>query len=417
MEEFLELVIKVWPGVRICSDQLILGQILPMEKDRIARSVAETTYVTKEDPDFDYLNSTISRFDRLRALHINWGEIWSHRLSSLLPLANGPATKIHLPSLKDLYLKSFSHLQVLDHLKTPVLRKLKVAVVMESSDSAHVEESLRSFSRRTPSVKSFALAIFSLDLESRYNCVAEAILPNWKPSELLLDDSLIDQLPLNLVTFLSRAESQSNFLPGLRSLRLHQSKRSVSIEANPSTNTTDCLSILLRTSPHLTRLEINTHHLDKLGDPTAVSGVDLDIRIYSILQQLAQFPHLTFIRLMPPYQRPTTSAPGDPDALQQNVQPLTDDGQAVRIFQALRDHGSRLQRLVISPSPADEGRGRPSNKERVVWEVRELGEMVMLIVRQQGRDHEQRQVWSGQRRLRTSVKRFRWERRWEEICG
>ncbi|KAL9114854.1 MAG: hypothetical protein Q9227_001097 [Pyrenula ochraceoflavens] len=179
------------------------------------------------------------------------------------------------------------------------------------------------------------------------------------------------------------------------------------------------LRSLYQTYPEIEQLELDIGEIDKLWHPTVIPGVEVDTRIYQMLSNIAKFPRLGVLRLIPPYFTERGI----------RCQPLSDDLQVIKIFRNLREHGSRLHTLIISPVTTEreflfraQWRSNISDDigsdpvRQTMWEVRELGTKLLLIVRQQGKNHEQRQIWSGERRLRTEIKRFHYTPIWENLC-
>ena len=70
-------------------------------------------------------------------------------------------------------------------------------------------------------------------------------------------------------------------------------------------------------------------------------GVDVDVRIYQVLDVITTLPHLKRLRLFPQY------SDGDNYFDTRLTQPLTDDA-AVRLFRRLKEKSASLETLAIS---------------------------------------------------------------------
>ena len=154
-------------------------------------------------------------------------------------------------------------------------------------------------------------------------------------------------------------------------------------------------------APNLKHLELDLAHVGKLWHPLAIPGVDVDMRMYHLLDAIATFPALKHLRLFPHYYDSTDQISGH------FTQPLTDDG-AVRLFQNLRSKIPSLQSLSISSDSFIATRIK--DFDPMSWDVCALGNTVVLTVRQANHDYEQRQVWVGERRLRTEIRRFSYQK-------
>lgn len=463
MIEILALLIAVRPDLEICGDDLTRDQfILAHSKWRedVLRSRLETfdddgnlsldqlmsrrlsqgllvsehvvgTRARNWIPDtgfdwctkplLDWLRNGLRSLHGLRLLHLDCQpEPEDSELSSqYLHSSKNRSQAIHLPSVEDFQINTPGDLRVLHCLDMPDLRRLKIWLTYAGPVD---EESLKSFSIHSHKVKSLTIRQHRLTPDFVPQVIDCDILANWTLFELFLDNvlSASESPPPNFATDIAAYQIQPSspltkiqaaLPPNLFSLRLHQATIASSEFSKPFTFTRGALTAIRLTSPSLAHLEMNIGDVDKLWNPTAVLGVDVDVGIYSLLKQIAAFPRLTFLRLIVPYFDLFGHA------LWSSGHPLTDDGQAVRIFQALRSLGSRVQRLLISPDPEMLDEWSPRETDPMAWEVRGLGDKVLLVVRQRGKDYEHRQVWSGQRRLRTSIKHIGWERSIVEICG
>ena len=121
------------------------------------------------------------------------------------------------------------------------------------------------------------------------------------------------------------------------------------------------------------------------------------MQIYRVLDAITALPHLKSLRLFPQYRE------GDDYFDSRLTQPLADDG-AVRLFRKLMEKSSSLETLAIS----SDNHVADNNDafDPMSWELRAAGEKIILTVRQANHDYEQRQVWVGERRLTTEIKRL-----------
>ena len=157
------------------------------------------------------------------------------------------------------------------------------------------------------------------------------------------------------------------------------------------------LQLLSELAPNIEHLEIDVGRIGNLWQATAVPGVDVDVQIYRVLDAITALSHLRSLRLFPQYRE------GDDYYDSRLTQPLTDDA-AVRLFQKLIEKSSSLETLAISSD--NHVADNKDDFDPMSWELRAAGDKIILTVRQANHDYEQRQVWVGERRLTTEIKRL-----------
>ena len=201
-------------------------------------------------------------------------------------------------------------------------------------------------------------------------------------------DGFSKELPLRLVASTK-----------LRKLRLH------SWETDPDTaqaNLRSALDIreLAKLAPNLEHLMLDVGNIGKLWQSTAILGVDVDVHLYQIFDALSQLRHLKILHFFPRYFSHYVSG----RAVWQ--QAIEDDGQAVRIFKHLKAMRPSLELLILS---SDSPVARAADIDPMSWAVCPLGDTILLRVRQAKKDYEQKQIWQGQWRLRTEIRRCQME--------
>lgn len=184
--------------------------------------------------------------------------------------------------------------------------------------------------------------------------------------------------------------------PDLRSFRLHREDAWWSVYSTESQRTPADVALAAKLAPNLERLELDIGYIDNLWHPTAIPGVDVDVEQYSFLDAISKFRKLRFLRLFPPCVPKNTPrfSPRVPHCL-----PVTDD-QAIRLFEHLRRKCPSLQMLSIAAVPSF------VDIDTMCWEVRRKGEKTVLTTKHRERNYQHRQVWVGQRRLTSEIKRF-----------
>ena len=161
------------------------------------------------------------------------------------------------------------------------------------------------------------------------------------------------------------------------------------------------LQLLSKLAPNIEHMELDIARIGNLWHATAVPGVDVDVRIYQVLDAITALPRLKWLRLFPQYRDGGINFGG------KFTQPLTDDA-AVRLFRRLKEKSASLETLAIS---SDNHVARYiADFDPMSWELRTAGEKIVLTVRQANHDYEQRQVWVGERRLTTEIRRFSYQK-------
>lgn len=210
-----------------------------------------------------------------------------------------------------------------------------------------------------------------------------------------LDELLIEGFPVDRL-------GPRTLFPTLRKLHLHVCELLPAPSYFKFLRPAD-LHALARHSPNLEHLELDIGHIGNLWHSTAVPGVDVDVRIYHVLDAITKLPHLKALRLFPYYRElGHTSMFGS-----RLTQPLTDDA-AVRLFRELRERSASLETLAISSDNLITQ--YCADFDAMSWELRAADEKVILTARQANHAYEQRQVWVGQRRLTTEIRRFSYQK-------
>jgi hypothetical protein len=189
--------------------------------------------------------------------------------------------------------------------------------------------------------------------------------------------------------------------PQLRKLKLHVCEL-LSVPLRVKVLQAADLQTVTRQSPHVEHLEVDIGRMANLWHSTAVPGVDVDVRIYQILDTITTLPRLRRLRLFPPYW-----GGGRTWGESRLTQPLTDDA-AVRLFRRLKEKSASLEALAISSD--SHVAAYLAEFDPMSWELRASGEKIILTVRQANHDYEQRQVWVGERRLTTEIRRFSYQK-------
>jgi len=133
-----------------------------------------------------------------------------------------------------------------------------------------------------------------------------------------------------------------------------------------------------------------------------IETADVDVKVYLFLAAITKFPKLRTLRLFPPYTVMVVTRGGETEILSQLRQPISDD-QAIKIFHYLHSIRPSLQVLGISANR--EIAAWPRDFRAMSWEVRSQGDKTLLTTRQARKDYEVRQVWDGEKKLRTEIKR------------
>ena len=188
----------------------------------------------------------------------------------------------------------------------------------------------------------------------------------------------------------------------IKNVRLHL-RETFNTNRTHGARSAEDLKLLRHICPLITKLELDVGDIRNLWHSVAVPGVDVDVRIYPILQQIASFSHLRYLRLFPPYIVKGT---------QRNRFPIyrqpCSDQQAVRMFLRLRSDRSSLEQLSIT---ADATVAKDAvDFDCMSWTVTQNGDQILLVTRQANKNYEQRQIWEGERRLRSEIKRYSYPR-------
>ena len=212
---------------------------------------------------------------------------------------------------------------------------------------------------------------------------------------LMLQDHALQELKLEgFDTSLSLADILS---PKLRKLKLHMCEL---LPVCPLRQVAE-LEHLSRLAPNIEHLELDVGRIGNLWHATAVPGVDVDVRIYQVLDAITALPHLRSLRLFPRYS-------DNGDYFDSRLgQPLGDEA-AVRLFRKLKAKSKSLETLAISSD--NHVVDYVDMFDPMSWELRAAGEKIILVVRQAKRDYEQGQVWVGERRLTSETRRFSYPR-------
>ena len=182
----------------------------------------------------------------------------------------------------------------------------------------------------------------------------------------------------------------------LRKLRLH-SWEADSAGAQAHLRSAHEIRAITALAPNLEHLMLDVGSVSKLWHPTAIPGVDLDVNVYQMFDALSQLTRLKILHLFPRY------CTLDDNGRNSWKQAIEDDGQAVRIFKHLKAIQPSLELLILS---IDNVIARLADIDPMRWSVCQIGKTILLRVRQANKEYEQQQIWQGQRRLRTEIKRY-----------
>ncbi|EXJ92472.1 hypothetical protein A1O3_01023 [Capronia epimyces CBS 606.96] len=190
--------------------------------------------------------------------------------------------------------------------------------------------------------------------------------------------------------------------PKLRRLRLHCEDVLWSVCSAESQRSHSDILVAAKIAPDLEQLELDVGYIQNLWHPTAIPGVDLDMEQYAFLNAICKFRRLRSLRLFPPFV-PRDSPRYSRTAI--NCIPISDD-QAIRVFEHLRAQRSSLQTLSLAAIPSF------VNIDTMCWEVKRQGEKTILTTKHRARNYQHRQVWIGQRRISSEIKRFNTPRKY-----
>ena len=202
--------------------------------------------------------------------------------------------------------------------------------------------------------------------------------------------------------------------PTLNHLRLHRPHRHVSTASPQSQRTASDIILAAKIAPLITHLELDINTFENLWHPTAIPGVDVDVDLYSFLSSTSKFKHLRSLRLFPPYVTQASVAAGlwenenrGARPVIQRAQPCS-DLQAIKLFNYLRAQNKSLKMVCITPADGFDGMDSPyfqSPLPPMHWKVKAMGNQTLMISRQKGSDYELRQIWEGERKIRTETKK------------
>ena len=202
--------------------------------------------------------------------------------------------------------------------------------------------------------------------------------------------------------------------PTLNHLRLHRPHRHVSTASPQSQRTASDIILAAKIAPLITHLELDINTFENLWHPTAIPGVDVDVDLYSFLSSTSKFKQLRSLRRFPPYVTQASVASGlswsnehrgRPDA--QRAQPCS-DLQAIKLFNYLRAQNKRLTMVCITPADGFDGKDSlwfQSPLPPMHWKLKAWGNQTLMITRQKGREYELKQIWEGERKIRTETKK------------
>ncbi len=205
--------------------------------------------------------------------------------------------------------------------------------------------------------------------------------------ELELDGFTKDSIPVYLVGSLR-----------LRKLRLHMWEKDPAT-AQANLRSAKDIRKLAELAPNLEHLMLDIGRVGKLWHPTAIPGVDVDVHPYQVFDALSKFSRLKVLHLFPRFHA------GDPNGQGSFQQAIQDDGQAVQIFKHLKAMRPSLELLILS-SDTVVAWFAFADVDPMSWKVCQWGDNILLRVRQANKDYEQKQIWQGQRRLRTEINRY-----------
>ena len=254
-------------------------------------------------------------------------------------------------------------------------------------------ENLERLHLKSPNPQSFLFAVGlvgsaydnSVRVKAHPELEASPFLKLIKLTELTLD-GVSAALPIEYI-------AQSS----LENLCLHLRETLITVKTKGCRSVED-LRLLNTLAPSITQLQLDIGDIDNLWHPTAVLGVDVAPDLYQILNAITSFSRLKSLRLFPKYIANGTQRDRSP----RYKQPLSDE-QAVRLFQRLKIARPTLEVVLVVADPII---ARDADIDCFAWEMRAVGNQVILVTRQANKDYEVRQVWEGTRRLRWETKRY-----------
>ena len=154
---------------------------------------------------------------------------------------------------------------------------------------------------------------------------------------------------------------------------------------------------LAELAPNIEHLMIDISYMQQIWRPSANPDTVIDPDLLQVFEAIAGLSCLKILHLFPRYCR--WNQHGFLDSWQQA---LKDDGQAVETFRFLKAKRPSLELLLLT---SDNFLCTISWINPMSWRVSRLGNDTLLTTRQAGHDCEQRQIWSGTRKLRAEMKK------------
>jgi hypothetical protein len=365
----------------------------------------------------DELGDTIGRFNALRSLSIVI--VGSKYIANLYRAGIRlliQESDVTMPALQELHLTlPVRECGAIDERTTRFLTTIPWSRLRRLSltGNALIEEILEVVIKSSSSLRSLHLKVMSPwfmpssrryplhdhhDFSSHYPLIWSASRNAAAQAALFLERHPLEELMLegfDMAPFFRRI-----LYPELQKLKLHVCELLSASSRMKYLQAAD-LQALVGQAPNLEHLEVDVGRIANLWHTTAVPGVDVDVRIYQVLDAITTLPHLKRLRLFPQYCE-------EDNYLESKLtQPLTDDA-AVRLFRRLKEKSASLETLAISSD--NHVANYITDFDPMSWELRAAGERIILTVRQANHDYEQKQVWVGERRLTTEIKRFSYQK-------
>jgi len=365
----------------------------------------------------DELGDAIGRFNALRSLSVVI--LGSKDIASLYRVGTGlliQESDVAMPALQELHLTlPVKECKVMDEGTTRFLTTIPWSRLRRLSltGNALIEEVLQAVYKSSSSLRSLHLKAMSpwfMPSSRRFPLHSHHAFSSshpgiWSASRKAASQAalFLERHPLEelMLEGFDMAPSFRRILcPELQKLKLHMCELLSTSSRMKFLQAAD-LQVLVGQAPNLEHLELDVGRIANLWHTTAVPGVDVDVRIYQVLDAITTLPHLKRLRLFPQY------CEGDNYLESKLTQPLTDDA-AVRLFRRLKEKSASLETLAISSD--NHVANYVADFDPMSWELRTAGERIILTVRQANHDYEQKQVWVGERRLTTEIKRFSYQK-------
>jgi hypothetical protein len=364
----------------------------------------------------DELGDAIGRFNALRSLSVVI--LGSKDIASLYRVGTGlliQESDVAMPALQELHLTlPVKECKAMDEGTTRFLATVPWSRLRRLSltGNALIEEVLQAVYKSSSSLRSLHLKAMSPRFTpssrryplhdyhtfSSHSGIWSASRRAASQAALFLEKHPLEELMLE--GFDIAPSFRSILCPELQKLKLHMCELLSPSSRMKFLQAAD-LQVLVGQAPSLEHLELDVGRIANLWHTTAVPGVDVDVRIYQILDVITTLPHLKRLRLFPQY------CEGDNYLESKLTQPLTDDA-AVRLFRRLKEKSASLETLAISSD--NYVANYIAGFDPMSWELRTAGESIILTVRQANHDYEQKQVWVGERRLTTEIRRFSYQK-------